>query len=425
MNTPESHEFYVTSLEEFAAFEEPGAEALIGGEDSVLIPEGGDVMVYGDGGAGKTTLTIDLALHLAAGEPWLGIRVARAVRVLVIENEGPRPSFRAKLRRKLATWAGEAPEERIAIFEEPWGTITFTDPSWRSAVAEAVRDGEIDVLIAGPVTRLGMDEAGTLQQVRDFMRLISEARTQSGRRLVVILVHHENKGGAVSGAWEGSGDTLLHVEAHRPGHTCLHVQKARWSSLHHGTTLDLAWTDGEGFTVEDARNYYAEIVDLLADRGWRTAREIANKRDHKDKPGIGASVETVQATLKQHPNTFLERNGKEVGRHRNATVYGLHPAEKSDDADGLLQGAANGSELSVPPLRGTDVPSAVPTLPLHPYSAPSSDARQNGYSDNELQALIDHEQEQLETRASAAYASPERLPNTTQPLPTLADAGDL
>jgi hypothetical protein len=50
----------------------PGAEPLVGGSDSNLIPEGGLVMVYGDGGAGKTTLTADLEMHLAAGDAWLG-----------------------------------------------------------------------------------------------------------------------------------------------------------------------------------------------------------------------------------------------------------------------------------------------------------------------------------------------------------------
>ena len=394
MSTPELHEFYVTPLEKFAAVEEPGAEALVGGEDAALIPEGGDVMVYGDGGAGKTTLTIDLGLHLAAGEPWLGIRVARPIRVLVIENEGPRPLFRAKLRRKLAAWAGPALEERVGIFEEPWGAITFTDPSWQSALAEAIRDGEIDALIAGPVTRLGMDEAGTLQQVRDFLRLVSEVRTQSGRRLVVILVHHENKGGAVSGAWEGSGDTLLHIEARGPGHTCLHVQKARWSSVHHGTTLDLAWTDGEGFTVEDPRNYHAEIEALLTDGEWRTAREIANKRDHHEKPGIGASIETVQGVLKQHLDTFAECNGKDIGRSPKATFYGLNSAQSSVSSVGVLQGTANATELTVPPLRGTVVPSAVPTPELGLNSGQDSVA-DDGWTVEQLEALAREHDETL------------------------------
>ena len=56
----------VVSIEDFAAIEEAGAAGLVGDADEALIPEGGDVMFYGDGGAGKTTLSIDLACHLAA-----------------------------------------------------------------------------------------------------------------------------------------------------------------------------------------------------------------------------------------------------------------------------------------------------------------------------------------------------------------------
>jgi hypothetical protein len=51
----------IVTLEEFAAVVEPGAAPLIGDPTSVLIAEGSDVMFYGDGGAGKTTLSIDLA----------------------------------------------------------------------------------------------------------------------------------------------------------------------------------------------------------------------------------------------------------------------------------------------------------------------------------------------------------------------------
>jgi hypothetical protein len=90
---------HIATVEEFAAVEEPGATALLGTDDDTLIGEGTDTMVYGDGGAGKTTLTLDLGFHFAAGAPsWLGIRIARPVRVLMIENEGPRPLLRAKAR---------------------------------------------------------------------------------------------------------------------------------------------------------------------------------------------------------------------------------------------------------------------------------------------------------------------------------------
>jgi hypothetical protein len=69
----------IVTAQEFAAIEELGASALVGVDNEALIPEGGDVLFYGDGGAGKTTLTIDLACHLAGapsgeGCPYRGKR---------------------------------------------------------------------------------------------------------------------------------------------------------------------------------------------------------------------------------------------------------------------------------------------------------------------------------------------------------------
>ena len=59
----EQRRLTVVSLADFAAIDEQGAEALLGDGTDTLIPANGDVMVYGDGGAGKTTLCIDLACH--------------------------------------------------------------------------------------------------------------------------------------------------------------------------------------------------------------------------------------------------------------------------------------------------------------------------------------------------------------------------
>ena len=96
-----------------------------------------------------------------------------------------------------------------------------------------------------------------------------------------------NKGGKVSGAWEGAGDTLFHVQAQGHGSVRLHVQKARWSSSWHKQTLQLAWTDGEGFSVEDKPEFDdATIATMILDAvladpgiGWSKIRKAT--------PGIG------------------------------------------------------------------------------------------------------------------------------------------
>jgi hypothetical protein len=176
-----------------------------------------------------------------------------------------------------------------------------------------------------------MDAAGTLQEVAAFLRFVQEVRAQSDRRLMVALIHHENKGGTVSGAWEGSGDTLFHVEARGNGHTCVTVQKARWSSAHHQKTLNLAWTDGEGFRVEAERNPLDEIAELLSDAKWRTAREIAAP---DEKGGIGANLDSVKALLDEHSERFESRTGEDaqaLGRSAKAVLWRLTQTPESVD----------------------------------------------------------------------------------------------
>jgi len=284
----------ILSVDDFIAIEEDGASALLGTDDAALIPEDSDVVVYGDGGAGKTTLTVDGAFHLAAGDDWLDIPVQRQARVLLIENEGPAVQFRAKLKRKREAWKGSPLGDRLSVFNAPWGDATFADEGWRSALANKINEDQIEVVIGGPVVRLGMDEAGTLQQVREFLTMVKDVRAKAGRRLTVILVHHTNKNGTVSGAWEWSGDSLLFVSEAGNGHTNVHIQKARWSSTHHNTKIKLAWTDGEGYMIEDERNYVAEIQVLLLDEKPRTTEGIGKP---KHEGGIGASRSKVKEAL--------------------------------------------------------------------------------------------------------------------------------
>jgi AAA domain len=352
--TQAAAEFATVTLEEFVGVDEPGAQALLGDNDAAVIPEGGDVMIYGAGGAGKTTLALDLAFHLAAGEEWLGIPVPRPTRVLLIENEGPRPLLRKKLRRKREAWAGAELADRVRVFDRPWGEFSLQTEEWRQRLADVVAAHKIDVVIVGPLTRIGMNDAGTLQEVVAFMELVVDVRRLCGRPVTVILVHHENKAGAVSGAWEGSGDTLLHVKSAGNGHTVVRVQKARWSSLHSGKTLKLAWTGGEGYEVEaDERDYRTEVVQLLAKREWLTVGEIAAPVEH-DPPGVGAGEKTVKAILEGDPETFEFQTGADaraLGRSFNAKLWRLgQTAERSrpSDRDALFPVVSGRCEASSP-----------------------------------------------------------------------------
>ncbi len=279
--------------------------------DNAVIPEDGDVMLYGDGGAGKTTLAIDLACHLAAGEDWLGIKIPQPRRVLLIENEGPRARFRRKLRRKRDAWAGSELGARVSVLEHPWAQFTFVDESWREFLASHVRDHEVDVVVVGPLVSAGMETAGTLQDVRAFLELVADVRRRAGRRLVVVLIHHENKGGKVSGAWEGAGDTLVHVQAQGHGRLRLHWQKTRWASDFHATTLQLLWADGDGFQIEerdelDDETLAGQILAFIGDNpgtGWSNVEKatlgVNRQRRMTVRDGLFAASRIVNVRRKK------------------------------------------------------------------------------------------------------------------------------
>jgi AAA domain-containing protein len=305
------------SLADFTAATEDGARPLLGAGGQPLIAENSDNVIYGDGGAGKTTLMIDLAMHWGAGADWLGITVARPLRVGIIEDEGPRPLLRAKLTRKYNNWLGSAAVgDHITILEEPWGAFTFADERHRHQLADTIRRTEIDAVIAGPVVVAGMEGHGTMAEVRAFLQLLTAVRKHCGRRVAFLLIHHENRAGQISGAWEGAVDTLLHISGLGNGHTRLHIQKARWASDHHGKTLKLAWADNDSYQVEEQ----TEVTDdEIAERIITAVRENPGT-------GWGKVEEAIPGVRSERRRTVRDRLLTEgqlvnIGRRDGADVW--------------------------------------------------------------------------------------------------------
>ena len=258
-------------IETFVTLTEASAEALLGTDDDTVLAAGGTGMWFGEGGSGKTTMEIDAAFHLAAGIPWLGLHVPRRARGLLLEAEGPRGKMRMKLAAKLARWQGPDVSGWLHIVESPWATLSLADAEHRAGIARAMRDTDTEILYAGPVAALGLEGGGTPAEVRTFVAHLEDVREQVGRSVAFWLIAHTNKGGQVSGAWDGATDTLAHVQSQGNGHTRLYWQKTRWAPSHHGTTWHLLWRDGQGFEVEDKPQV---TEDTIAADIFRAVREI-------------------------------------------------------------------------------------------------------------------------------------------------------
>jgi hypothetical protein len=284
--------FTIVPFAQFVETQDDIVEPLVGAPDDALLPAEGLLLLYGDGGAGKTTLSIDAACHLAAGDPWLGIDVPRPLRILLIENEGPRGPFRQRLANKLASWQGNPFSDNIMVLEEPWSRFTLTEPDYRASLAMYLEQLEVDLLIVGPLASLGARGTGTPDDINEFDRHVKDLKNRTQQPFAIWIVHHENKAGDVSGAWERYPDSLVHVTAQGNGRTHIHWRKVRWSSSLHGTNTSLLWADGGGFAIEAERPYdlEAELLEAftITDK-WRTAKEAAKL--------INRNVDNVKETL--------------------------------------------------------------------------------------------------------------------------------
>lgn len=349
-------------VDDFAAVDEASAEPLLGDAENTILSAGGTLVFYGKGGASKTTLEVDLLVHVAAGTAWLGLPVPRRCRVLLIENEGPRGKLRQKLRAKLAAWSGPDLDGHLLVLEEPWGRFSFAAEAHRDELVALVREHEVDVLAAGPVGRLGIAGGGTPDEVAAFVGLIEEVRARVERPLAAVLVHHDNKAGTVSGAWEGVPDTLVHVQASGNGATRVTWDKVRWGSTLHGIVWKLLWRPGEAFerdeapevTDDEIREAILAVVGANPGCSWNmveTEAAVSGKTDRK----------------REARDALLEE-GKLVnlGGGKGGTGGGgmrLHLPGDVPEQEAFAPGGANGGANASPPTGAPGIGTVRPSPP--------------------------------------------------------------
>jgi hypothetical protein len=321
---------------EFIAARSEAPVALIGDEAEAVLPTAGLMILFAKGGKGKTTFTVELAFHLASGVDWLGFTVARPLRVLFIENEGPREPFRAKLELKDKLWEPDVCGE-LFIHTLDWGAFTLADQERTESMRAFIEKHDIDLVIGDPLDSLGVDGVGSPEDTRRFMELMSAVGLF--RDVAFLLLHHPRKEGAAdeldeaAGAWGGKPDTMLRLERKEGNRARLSFPKLRWSRRGSRPAYILAFDPNtESFTVaheeeDEERDYIAEIENLLSDGTWRIAKEIALP---EKRGGIGANVDLVKETLGKRPDLFVSRTGDEakaLGRSAQATVWQIDEAE--------------------------------------------------------------------------------------------------
>jgi hypothetical protein len=224
---------------------------LLGDATDKVLPAHGFSLVYGKGGQGKTTLTLTCVAALASATPWLGITVPRPVRVLMIENEGPKDPFIEKIDAFADQWEGPDFLHNVALYEEPWGRFSLADRGMREDLLAFARDQQIDMVVAGPLRGLGIDGPGAPSETDAFLGLLKDAGL--GTELAWWIVHHTNKQNQISGDWDRQPDLLLRLTYEGKRRNRLTFEKVRWGDQGR-EPLILEWlTAGVGYHVIDTQ----------------------------------------------------------------------------------------------------------------------------------------------------------------------------
>lgn len=324
---------------------------LWGDETTTLIPAGGLVLVAGRPGVGKTTWTVDLACHLAAGLPYppacddsrapTPYPVARPLRVVLIENEGPIEMFRDKLGSKLERWPTPFTDVGgyLGVQVWRWGGFSFADPAAYARVAAELDDLQIDLVIGDPLAMLGMEGVGSPADTRDFVQLIRGLGLGHGRAF--LFLHHfrervernEDELARISGAWGGHLDTLLTLQPMgNIDELRMAYPKIRWGRGRNPEPVILgrvyATQAYEALRKEaDLTGYEPKVVEALQRmraegkglQGWSTYTKVAEEAEMR-RPHAKAVMEAA-------PHLFASVRGADAkamgAKAKNAVLWGL------------------------------------------------------------------------------------------------------
>jgi RecA/RadA recombinase len=149
-----------------------------------VFPTSGIAAIYGPSGSGKSFLVLDLALCIAAGEPWFGRKTAACpVTYVMLEGE-------AGLRNRITAWErANAREVPVGFFGVPQ-TFAFSDADDVDDLAEALPRGGVVIVDTLNRAAPGKDENSS-KDMGEVLAGMKKLQELTGG--LVLVVHHTGK----------------------------------------------------------------------------------------------------------------------------------------------------------------------------------------------------------------------------------------
>ncbi len=290
------------------------------------IRAGSVVVLAGDPGGGKTWLVLNLALCIATGAAWLGIKT-KCAPVLWVDAESGMTRMCDRVKAAIdGLQVGAAvpfwfvtPSDRLFDLRKGGDIDTLTAAVMETGAGLVVIDALVDVMPGG--------DENSVQDVGPLMLALRRLADQTGA--TVLLIHHNNKAGGYRGstAIAGALDALLSLTPNgtpENGYRDVTVktEKARdtepWQ-----IGARLTWSDGAFWSAALApdnqprlSNTQALVLNLLPEGNSAvtvTASDLAYGAPN------GVSPNSIRRALYDLEKKGLVRRANDGGRGKKAT----------------------------------------------------------------------------------------------------------
>jgi hypothetical protein len=295
---------------------------------------GGNGIITGMGGRGKTTLLSQLALHLAAGTPLFGhgaLGVSGPQRVAVYIAEDPLSEVRFRFKEQAqALGYGADVLARICFLDFGGRRISLENEADSTILFRALRECQADVAILDPLVAIHDSDENSnaaMRKVLDTLNPLAETG------MAFFIAHHEpknvdNPNGAARGAsairdW---ARTMLRLTAHGKGESgssrfTLDLDKANYGGTVWSLTLERI-KDSYLFLVAEDKSTVSSMQvweTIGPDERWFTdvLKEICEKFTVSETTGARAikkAQEQAVVIVGEKPNPDTGRNKKTIAR---------------------------------------------------------------------------------------------------------------
>jgi archaellum biogenesis ATPase FlaH len=304
------------SLEELLAMKFPEKSELIG---AGIWPAGTGLMIAGQSGAGKSLVLNQLAVSLAMGWDFMGLKVQMPRRLLVFQAENTLQQDQERYISQIKGMGITTTPPNICYFPME-GRLELANPHSRKIMVDAIKTHQADVFFIDPLISFHSANENDNSAMRQVLDYITEVMRKTGAAAGVL--HHfgkPNEKGAVEHSARGASairdwcDTMLALTVKKVQDGYRHeIIFAKVRNGRQPKPITLERDENLVFQViEEALKFPPDRVALLIEaKGGRVNGKVELIEAIQELAGCGEKAAREYIRVAIEHGTILEIDGK-------------------------------------------------------------------------------------------------------------------